>query len=317
MLFLPAGEVVPFHLIWISFALAYGFEPWPVRRTIVSVGIVGAVSGGALVREAWIGYVAWEETTEIVLMMVLTLLVVWHVQRRQRAVVETTLMAERSVADARERERLARLTSHEMRTPITIASGYVDLLLAHEDRPESRADLEVVRDELGRLARAGERLVRTIRLHDLLPGGQVDLAELVRETVARWATVATRSWVVDACGGTARASEERLRACLDTLIENALRYTGPEATIRVAARVDDGAVLLLVADSGPGFAPEHAAALNDRLRRSEWGGAIGVQGQTGFGLGIVREIVSSCGGGLGFGRSREGGALVVVRLPLS
>ena len=74
-------------------------------------------------------------------------------------------------AAAARRERLARLTSHEMRTPLTIATGYVDLLLEPGPKADEsmRADLMVVHDELSRLARTADRLVRMIRLQDHLP----------------------------------------------------------------------------------------------------------------------------------------------------
>ena len=42
----PGEEVVPFHLIWIGFALAYGFEPWPVPITGVTLGLATVLSGG-------------------------------------------------------------------------------------------------------------------------------------------------------------------------------------------------------------------------------------------------------------------------------
>ena len=56
-----------------------------------------------------------------------------------------------------------------MRTTLTVASGYVDLLMERERRPGRLADLEVVRDELHRLNRAGERFLRLFRVQDRLP----------------------------------------------------------------------------------------------------------------------------------------------------
>src|SRR5688572_10487520 len=157
----PGDEVIPFHLIWIGFALAYGFEPWPIPITCAALAVSSLASGVILLARARLGVIAWEETTEIVLMATLAGLVVWHVRRRLAATAAVTRLADHQVAAARQRERLARLTSHEMRTPLTIASGYVDLLLAREDRDSQRDDLLVVRDELGRLDRAGDRLLRT------------------------------------------------------------------------------------------------------------------------------------------------------------
>lgn len=317
----PGGEVVPFHAIWISFALVYGLEAWPLRRTAVTLGVLAVATGAILVHRARTGVIAWEETTEIPLMWTLALLVVWHVQRRQEALNTVRQIARRDVAAAHHRERLARLTSHEMRTPLTIASGYVDLLLDEEPDPARRADLDVVRDELGRLARAGDRLLRMIQLQDPLPRSTVDVDALAADTAQRWAAVAGRAWVVDTHCGTLEASAERLRDCLDTLIENAVRYTPEGGTVRLVGLRRGGSVLLGVADSGPGLRPDLAAVVNgdgDAARRpSDEPAEPDPRSQTGLGIGIVQETVQARRGRLLAGRSREGGALLLMALPVA
>ena len=345
----PGGEVVPFHAIWISFALLYGFEPWPLRRTAITLGAFAVATGAILVQRAVTGVIAGEEIAEIPLMWTLALLVVWHVQRRQEALDTVTRIARRDVAAARHRERLARLSSHEMRTPLTIASGYVDLLVAEEPDPARRADLDVVRDELGRLSRAGDRLVRMIALQERLPSTRVDVDALAAETGQRWSAVAPRTWAVDTRCGSLEASAERLRDCLDTLIENAVRYTPEGGTVRLLGHRRGGAICLGVADSGPGLGPGLAAAINaaatttgvaaETLARTDAaaqgegqdapGGAwFGVtdpladptpsdpRSQTGMGLTIVQETLAARGGRLLAGRAREGGALLLMVLPL-
>lgn len=316
----PGEEVVPYHLIWISFALIYGFAPWPVGRTVVVLALLTGLTGGILVYRATTGEIAWEETAEVPLMWLLSLLLVWHVQRREAALTTVTRLARHEIASAEGRARLGRLTSHEMRTPLTIALGYVDLLLAQEKDDERRADLEVVRDELGRLSRASQRLLRMIQLRDILDRSPLDVDELVRETTQRWSTVADRHWQVNARGGSIQASSERLRACLDTLIENALRYTTEGGTVRVLTTRRDDHLWLGVADSGPGFPPDLARRVNGHVPGSSPTqtphGELDAHAQTGLGIGLVQEIVEARGGRVCVGRSREGGALVLVLLPL-
>jgi signal transduction histidine kinase len=84
------------------------------------------------------------------------------------------------------------------RTPLSIATGYVDLLLRAEVGSQHRQDLEIVRDELGRLGRAGDRLLRMIRLQDMPDRTTFDLSQLITETVERWGVVADRDWQVEA-----------------------------------------------------------------------------------------------------------------------
>ena len=99
------------------------------------------------------------------------------------------------------------------------------MLLAADPDEARRRDLAVVDDELDRLTRVTERLVRAIRLQGDADVEQVDLDLVLHQTAERWAPVAHRRWVVDAHAGPYDGSAERMRASLDTLIENALRYT--------------------------------------------------------------------------------------------
>jgi len=118
---------------------------------------------------------------------------------------------------------------------------------------------------------------------------------------------------VDCEVATFRCSAERIRACLDTLIENSLRYTEAGDAVRVMAFQLGEDVALGVADSGPGLDPHVSAALNrgdgmDSLLRDP-------RSQTGLGLSLVREVADAHGGRLLTGRAAEGGALVMVLLP--
>lgn len=320
MWFSPSFEVVPFHLVWIGFALAYGFEAWALWPTVwASVG-VSLATGGILLHRAATGVVHWQETTEILLMLLLAALVVWHVQRREAALDMARALADREAASAARRIRLARITSHEMRTPLTIAQSYVELMLERQPGPDLREELEVVHDELGRLARTSDRLLRMIQLSEPLERRPLDVDEMLRQTARRWAAVAERKWVVDSDVGTVTASDERLRGCLDTLIENAVRHTEPGDTVRLFGARNAGDLWLAVADSGPGFAPDLAAAVNARdpqaAQRTDGVSGLGDRSQTGLGIVLVQEVMEARGGRVLVGRSHEGGALVLLVLPI-
>jgi len=117
-------------------------------------------------------------------------------------------------------------------------------------------------------------------------------------------------------------AEEGLRACLDTLIENALRYTRTEDTIRLFSFHRDGRLWVGVGDSGPGLDRKTAADINAGIRKrpvdpSRSGTARASAdplSQTGLGIGLVQDVAGARGGRLLAGRSREGGALLVVQL---
>ncbi|WP_421733535.1 sensor histidine kinase [Cellulomonas sp.] len=309
----PGNETIPYHLAWAAFALLYALGNWPLRWAVAGVSLCAAATGAVLLVRASTGYIPWQETTEIPLMTLLVVLGVWHVRRRQLALRTVTEMAQREHRQAADRERLTRLTSHEMRTPLTIARGYVELLLGRVVEPGERHDLSVIDDELSRLTRATERLVRAIRFQGGADLGRVDVDALLRETVDRWAQVADREWVVEARAGEVLGSSERLRACLDTLIENALRYTGDGDTVRLSGTRGARSVEVAVADSGPGLSADLRAAINGaddaEALRDELS-------QTGLGLGLVRDVVAARGGRVRAGVAPEGGALLVMQLPV-
>jgi len=319
MLVAPGEETIPFHIGWIGLALSYGFDPWSLHRTFGAMGLYTLVTGSIMVTRAAHGTLEWEETSEIPLMCLLVALMVWHVNRRQAALATVVLLAARDREHAGQRERLTRLTSHEMRTPLTIARGYVELLLLKDSDPGRREDLEVVNDELSRLTRVCERLVRVIRLQEPFQLEPVDLDAVLHQTSARWAAVADRTWVVHADGGIAQFSDERLRASLDTLIENAVRYTADGGTIRLFCHRRNAMLEIGVADSGSGMSEE----LTARINHGEWmfeaagpeQGAHDELSQTGLGLGLVRTVVEARNGRLVAGIAPEGGALMTMCLP--
>jgi two-component system OmpR family sensor kinase len=316
----PGEETIPYHLAWIGIALAYGLEAWPWARTLAAVIVYTVITGGILVVRAATGVIGWGETAEIPLMSLLVLLVVWNVRRRHVAYAELSTMARLDHERAAQRMRFARMTSHEMRTPATIAIGYAEVLLAHETDATKRSDLEVIRDELGRLVLAGDRIIRTIRMHDQDDLRPHDVAELLGGTVDRWRVLADRDWVVDCAPIEHVCSEERMRACIDTLVENAVRYTEAGDTVRVFARLEGAHVVLGVADSGPGMSPELLRSLSrgDVRTRAEADAtyvAEDPKAQTGLGLALVREAVQVRGGRLVAGVSSEGGALVAMAVP--
>ncbi len=320
MVMAPGSETVAYHLIWIGLALAHDREVWPWRITVVAVVATTTITGFVMVLRVWEGVLQWEETTEIPLMTTLLLLVLWNSRRRHEANEALRRVHRRDRRRAALRVRLSRLTSHEMRTPATIAQGFTDLLLARETDEQSRHDLEVIRSELNRLVLASDRLVRMMRMPEMDGLTPVDLADLLEDTTARWHVVAERRWVVEADPILFACSTDRIRACLDTLIENAVRYTAADDTVRVVGRADRDLVLLGVADSGPGLSAEMATAVNQARAVTDpyeldSQPSSDPLSQTGLGLHLVREVAAARGGRLVAGRSAEGGALLLMALP--
>lgn len=319
MWFSPGEETVPYHLAWVGFALAYGLVPWTTQQTVKGLLFFTVATGAVLVVRAGNGTIAWQETTEIPLMSLLVFLLAWHIRRRQSALAAVTVMADREREESRARERLIQRTSHEMRTPLTIARGYIEMLRGKETDPERLGDLTVVDEELERLTRVCQRLVRAIRIQGHVDVERVDVDAMLRQTGERWGAVADRQWVVDAQAGYITGSPERLRACLDTLIENALRYTADGDTIRLLGhRHPSGSTFEIgVADGGSGLSDDQVAFINGGSRAEDRPVVPRDElSQTGLGLDIVIGVAQDMGGRLVAARAPEGGALLVMQGPL-
>ena len=315
---LPGAETIPYHLGYISCAAAYGLEPWPRSRAVWSIIGYTVVTGAIIIERAASGVLGWGETAEIPLMAALMLLMVLHVRRRHDALAALTQVAERERLRAAQRERLSRTTMHEMRTPATIAVGYLELMRDNETDPDKIADLEVVLEEVERIGLGTERLIRTLSLPDHERLELTDLDQLLGHVLDRWRVLADRDWQLDSSAGVQLCSPERTRVCLDTLLENSVRYTRDGDVVRLVSSVEDDVLSIGVADAGDGFHPDLLASLRDESPvPSSDQFAADPKSQTGLGLGLVHEAVRVRGGDLVMGESPEGGALVLMRLPLA
>ena len=321
----PGQETIPYHLGWAGFALAFGLGTWSTWQLVTALAWYTLATGAVLERGWLLGRIGWDETTEIPLMFLLTLLMVWHVRRRQAALSHITKLAAREVQASLDREQLMHLTSHELRTPLTIAQGYIELMQTRALELENQSDLSVVADELKRLSRVSDRLIRMIQLQEDPTSEIVDIDEVMAQAVERWRVVADRRWILDAGAGRALGSPERLRTGLDTLLENAIRYTSEGDTIRLAGSRQLQHVFVGVFDSGVGLSDHQIFAINageESSPSSPSAGTVpgadtedGLRG-TGLGLSIVRALANARGGTLHASHAPEGGAAMVISFPL-
>ena len=309
----PGEETIPFHLIYIAFCLLYGFAVWPLRLTVVGIGALLLISTLALSRSALGGAIGWSELSEVPFMAILALLLVWHVRRRQRAAQQVVEAAARDLVAAQQRHLLTRLISHELRTSLTVTTGYTDLIATQSSGRRVGADVRVVSDELTRLNRSVERLIMMIRMQEDPGVEPVDIDALLRRTSGRWVAVDQRRWTVTSDVGLVMASDERLSAALDTLVENALRHTATGDRICLEGRWEGDQVVIEVRDSGRGLSADQAFAINNG---DESWVADGTS-HSGLGLQIVRQVVTARSGTVVVGSAAEGGAAVVLRMPLA
>src|SRR5262249_25569353 len=82
----PSWETIPFHFVWISLTLVYGFRVWGAWTTNAILGAVIVFTGASIFADAFDGLQLWGELFEVPLMSAMFLAMVWHARRRQEAV---------------------------------------------------------------------------------------------------------------------------------------------------------------------------------------------------------------------------------------
>ena len=246
---------------------------------------------------------------------------------RERGIGELAELAdafEEAVAAVRRaegaRSQMAADVAHELRTPLAaLQAGLEELRDGHA--PADAAALARLHDQALRVGRivgdldalfAAEGAARKVRR------APVDLVEVAsREVEARTPQLRTAGLEVDlraAAPVVVTGDAERLHQVVGNLLENCVRHCRAGDAITVGVDVQDGAGRLVVADTGPGIAPEDLPHVFDRF----WRGAAqeGVPG-SGLGLAVVRSLVAAQHGRVTVDSDGRSGTVVRVLLPLA
>jgi signal transduction histidine kinase len=214
------------------------------------------------------------------------------------------------------------LVSHELRTPMAAVIGCAATL--HARWRELTADqresfLALIEQETGRLSILIGDVLDTSRIEAgtfTYAFGDVDLAELVRETASLVSLgsdeVSVQANVVEPLPAI-RGDRERLRQLLLNLLSNAAKYTVSGDEIEVRAAAEDGTVAVSVQDHGPGIAPEEQQLIFEKFGRVNSGGRS--KPGAGLGLFIARSIAEAHGGTLDVRSEAGAGATFTFRLP--
>ncbi|MEU4156323.1 HAMP domain-containing sensor histidine kinase [Actinoplanes sp. NPDC026670] len=221
-----------------------------------------------------------------------------------------------------DRDLWVAVTSHELRTPVTVIKGYADTLTNHWDslgEPGRREAVRVIGARAGELARLVDRLLSAASEEDgavgASPAGPFDLVEALREAAETLpADLRGRLLLTDMPTDLPKAygSRDSIATILTELTTNAEKYSDPDTTVEVCAGTDDDTLRFRVADRGAGIAPEHVEHAFDRYWQAD---SVHHRAGAGLGLYLVRRLVERQNGWVSL-RPREGGGTVAeVRLP--
>jgi signal transduction histidine kinase len=206
---------------------------------------------------------------------------------------------------------------HELKTPLTIVRGHLELLdLLDEDSEERRATLAVVMDELDRMGRiVGDLLLLAKHPRpDFLDLSLVEVGAFTDELYAKAKALAPREWALEHRGqGTIVADRQRLTQAIVQLAHNAVRYGGDGGPILLGSRVVEGEARFWVRDGGPGIPPEERELIFERFRRGS--GPARTEG-AGLGLAIVKAIAEGHFGRVELDSAAGKGATFTVVIPV-
>jgi len=218
--------------------------------------------------------------------------------------LETAFTAQRTFIDD---------AGHELRTPITIIRGHLDVM---SDDPEDRAEtMALVSDELDRMARIVDDLLLLAKAEqpDFLNVQAVELADLTTEIAVKARALGDRAWQVDACAdGVVRADPQRVTQAVLNLARNSVEHTTIGAEIGIGSEWVDGGVRLWVRDTGIGVDDNEKERIFERFARGRFGRR---SEGAGLGLAIVTTIAEAHGGQVALDSAPGEGATFSIIFP--
>ncbi len=205
--------------------------------------------------------------------------------------------------------------SHELRTPITVIQGHLEMLNYQPERQQET--IALVMDELDRMTRLVNELLLLAKAEcpNFLKPKPEELDWLTEELYLKARTLANRDWRLESKGlSPVVVDRQRLTQAVMNLVENAVRHTQEGDTITLGSAVKEDYAYIWVRDTGEGIAPEDQERIFERFAR-----ATNLDQQfegTGLGLSIVQAIAQAHGGSVEL-KSRLGqGSTFTIAIPL-
>jgi signal transduction histidine kinase len=221
------------------------------------------------------------------------------------------------------RDLFVTVTSHELRTPVTVIKGYADTLVNHWDYLDEQARRDAATrlgQRAGELARLVERLLTAVGDGSVLAqqaiGVPFDLGDALLSAIDELPGELRKRVRLSLPPGLPKALGDRasIATVLSELVTNAAKYSPPGAEIEVDSFTDPGTVSFTVADRGHGVRSEHVERAFERFWQADSGDQRRYGG-VGLGLYLVRRMVERQNGWVSLRPRDQGGTVAEVRLP--
>lgn len=188
--------------------------------------------------------------------------------------------------------------SHELKTPLTVVRGYVEMIQASQENfdPHWQKAFQTIEGQVSRMDRLVEQLLNLAKVENNTEDEKqcINMAQLIRTLVdeVTWLNqdkqhkislnISTDVYVL--------GSETELKSACANLLSNAIAYTPPKGTIDVSWQLIDKKAVFSVKDNGDGIKPEHVNRLTERFYRIDRSRSRDTGG-SGLGLAIVKHVL--------------------------
>ncbi|MBA6415901.1 phosphate regulon sensor histidine kinase PhoR [Colwellia sp. 6M3] len=190
--------------------------------------------------------------------------------------------------------------SHELKTPLTVVRGYVEMVQASDSalEPHWQKAFSTIETQVSRMDRLVEQLLVLSRVENNVDSDnhhQVDLSRLILTIVedAQWLNQEKKHVIHSdiAPDISLEGNEHELKSACLNLLSNAIAYTPENGVIDVTLRIDGNKIRFSVKDNGPGIKPEHVNRLTERFFRVDKSRSRNTGG-SGLGLAIVKHVLN-------------------------
>jgi two-component system phosphate regulon sensor histidine kinase PhoR len=186
--------------------------------------------------------------------------------------------------------------SHELRSPLTVVSGYLDMLAEDDCAPTDWVEpVSQMQAQAKRMNRIVSELLELSRLESSGPAGtaeRVDVGALLKAAASAYGRPGSTANIVVEAVSDARllGSRAEVESLISNLLSNAIRHTPADGQIDLSWCSDSDGAHLIVRDTGEGIGREHLPRLTERFFRVDRGRARD-DGGVGLGLAIVKHIL--------------------------
>ncbi len=187
--------------------------------------------------------------------------------------------------------------SHELRSPLTVISGYLEVMDEDQSMPETwQTPVKEMREQADRMSALVNDLLILSKLESSLVATKehsVDIHALIKAAQREALSLGDHPRDIElnlASKAKLRGDESELKSVVSNLVSNAVRYTPEGGRVTISWSVDECGAHLAVTDTGIGIAEEDIPRLTERFYRAD-GGRAREQGGTGLGLAIVKHVL--------------------------